>query len=314
MIYAAKLHSFLLVKGDPSAAASAVDLLPREHRSLMKQRAVSKWLRRNKRLVIGALIVGFVILLTIVGPFVYHHDPFHIDLPSRKQAPFQNGLLKYPLGTDGLGRDILSRLLYGARISLTVGLVATAMAAMLGTTLGMTAGFVGGRVENVIMRVTDLIMCYPFVITSLIAATLMNPGLQTILIVFVMFGWTGYARVIHGVTLSLKAEEFVEASRALGSTRRRLIFRHLLPNALSTVVVMATLQVRLMILGEATLSFLGIGIQPPTPSWGVMISTGREYLSTAWWISTVPGFALMVLILGFNILGDGLNDFLNPRL
>ncbi len=269
-------------------------------------------LRKNKRLLIGGGIVLAIIILTALSPIICPRDPFEIELRSQKQAPFSS--LSHILGTDGLGRDMFSRLLYGARISLTVGIVATLLAAILGTTLGLIAGYAGGMVEAVTMRITDLIMCYPFVITSIIAATLLKPGLRTILIVFVMFGWTGYARVIRGVTLSLKSEEFIEASRAVGSSGRHVILRHLLPNVLSTVVVMATLQVRLMILGEATLSFLGVGIQPPTPSWGVMISTGREYLTTAWWISTVPGFALMFLILGFNLLGDGLNDALNPRL
>jgi len=258
-------------------------------------------LRRSKRLLVGGGLVILIIFLTALSPLICAQDPFEINFRVKKQAPFSS--LSHILGTDGLGRDMLSRLLYGARISLTVGIVATSLAAVLGASLGLIAGHAGGVVEAVIMRATDMIMCYPFVITSIIAATMLKPGLRTILIVFVMFGWTGYARVIRGVTLSLKTEEFIEASRAIGSSGRHIILRHLLPNVLSTIVVMATLQVRLMILGEATLSFLGVGIQPPTPSWGVMISTGREYLTTAWWISTVPGFALMLLILGFNLLG-----------
>lgn len=267
----------------------------------------------NRRLLLGLVLVAGIALVAVVGPYLAP-DPNAIVLRNRSIAPFAQGFGQSPLGTDQLGRDMLSRIVYGARISLTVGVVSTVVAALVGAVLGMVAGFFGGKTEFGIMRVTDLIMCYPFTITSIIAAALLAPGIKTIILIFSAFGWTSYCRVIHGVALSVKQELYVEASRAVGASSGWILWKHILPGILPSLVVSATLQVRQMILGEATLSFLGIGIQPPTPSWGVLISTGREYLSTAWWISTLPGIALAVLILGFSLLGDGLTDYLNPRL
>jgi len=273
----------------------------------------SRSLRRNKRLLIGAAIVLPFIFVAAFGPLLPGVEPYELDMRNSKQAPFQRGL-KSILGTDALGRDVLSRLIVGARISLMVGFIATLGAATIGVILGMVAGLVGGRIEAAIMRATDVIMCYPFVVTAIIASALLSPGLRTILVVFIAFGWTGYCRVLHGVTLALKEEAYVEASRAIGGSTWWVLWKHILPNAASTIVVMATLQIRIMILAEATLSFLGIGIQPPTPSWGVMISNGREYLTSAWWLSTMPGIALMLVVLGANLFGDGLNDHLEVRL
>jgi peptide/nickel transport system permease protein len=277
----------------------------------MKRSRRSLW--RNKRLLIGAALLLPFILVAAFGPLLPGVEPYELNMRSAKEAPFKNGF-KFILGTDALGRDVLSRIISGARISLLVGFVATLGAAAIGVTLGMVAGMTGGRVEAMIMRATDVIMCYPFVVTAIIASAILSPGLRTILVVFIAFGWTGYCRVLHGVTLSIRQEAFVEASRAFGASTWWIIWKHTLPNATSTIVVMATLQLRIMILAEATLSFLGIGIQPPTPSWGVMISTGREYLTSAWWLSTLPGIALMLVVLGANLFGDGLNDYLDVRL
>jgi len=210
-----------------------------------------------------------------------------------------------------MGRDFLSRLIYGTRLSLLIGMVTTTIAATIGVFIGMFAGYFGGRFGNFLMRATDIIMCYPFVIIAIIASAILQPGFSTIIIVFSVFGWTGYARIIYGVTLRIKETEFIEAARALGANSFRIILKHIFPNILPTLIVIATLQIRIMILAEATLSFLGIGIQPPTPSLGVIISIGRKYLSTAWWIGVLPGIVLVFIVLGFNLLGDGLNDLLN---
>ena len=268
----------------------------------------------NKRLFVGLILITVYLFLSIFGPFIFDLKPNKIDLRNKKTAPFKTVLGQYPLGTDGMGRDVFSRLVRGAQISLTVGIISTTFAALIGVFLGMCAGYYGKFIGNTIMRITDLIMCYPFIITSVIAAAMLKPGIVTIITVFSLFGWTEYCRVINGVTLSLKEQEYVTASLALGASNGWVIIKHIFPNCFSSVIVMATLQIRLMILGEATLSFIGIGIQPPTPSWGVMISSGREYLGTAWWISTLPGIALMLIILGFNLFGDGLNDHLNPKI
>ncbi len=246
-------------------------------------------------------------------PLIYDYDVYSINLPDKLQSPFQSGLFKFLLGTDQMGRDFLSRLIYGTRLSLLIGMVTTTIAATIGTFIGMFAGYFGGRFGNLLMRATDIIMCYPFVIIAIIASAILQPGLSTIIIVFSAFGWTGYARIIYGVTLQIKETEFIEAARALGANPFRIILKHIFPNILPTLIVIATLQVRIMILAEATLSFLGIGIQPPTPSLGVIISIGRNYLSTAWWIGVLPGIVLIFIVLGFNLLGDGLNDLLNPE-
>ena len=197
-------------------------------------------------------------------PLIYDKSPLAIDLKNKKTPPFSIKILQFPLGTDALGRDVLSRLSKGAQISLTVGLISTTIAASIGVILGMSAGYFGRVIGSTIMRITDLIMCYPFIITSVIAAALLKPGLITIITIFSLFGWTEYCRVINGVTLSLKEEEYVIASRALGGSNTWILIKHIFPNSVFSVIVMATLQIRLMILGEATLSFIGIGIQPPT--------------------------------------------------
>lgn len=270
-------------------------------------------LKKNTRFLLGALILIFVMLFVFLMPLIYDYDVYSINLPDKLQSPFQSGLFKFLLGTDQMGRDFLSRLIYGTRLSLLIGTVTTTIAATIGTFIGMFAGYFGGRFGNLLMRATDIIMCYPFVIIAIIASAILQPGLSTIIIVFSAFGWTGYARIIYGVTLQIKETEFIEAARALGANPFRIILKHIFPNILPTLIVIATLQVRIMILAEATLSFLGIGIQPPTPSLGVIIGIGRNYFSTAWWIGVLPGIVLIFIVLGFNLLGDGLNDLLNPE-
>ncbi len=268
-------------------------------------------IKKNSRLIIGSVILLLFLGIVFILPLFYTIDVFSIDVRHAMKPPFQSGL-KYPLGTDSLGRDMLSRLIYGSRISLLIGVVTTLTTSIIGSVIGMIAGYLGGRVDNILMRITDTIMCYPFTIIAIVAAALLEPGIYTIIIIFSAFGWTNYARTLRGLALSIKEREFVEASKALGANSAWVIFRHIFPNILSTLIVVATLQIRIMILAEATLSFLGVGIQPPTPSLGVIIDQGREYLSNAWWIAVMPGIALVFVVLGFNLLGDGLNDRLNP--
>ncbi len=268
-------------------------------------------IKKNSRLIIGSVILLLFLGIVFILPLFYTIDVFSTDVRHAMKPPFQSGL-KYPLGTDSLGRDMLSRLIYGSRISLLIGVVTTLTTSIIGSVIGMIAGYLGGRVDNILMRITDTIMCYPFTIIAIVAAALLEPGIYTIIIIFSAFGWTNYARTLRGLALSIKEREFVEASKALGANSAWVIFRHIFPNILSTLIVVATLQIRIMILAEATLSFLGVGIQPPTPSLGVIIDQGREYLSNAWWIAVMPGIALVFVVLGFNLLGDGLNDRLNP--
>lgn len=269
-------------------------------------------IKKNNRLIIGSAILLVFFIIVFVLPIFYLVDAFSIDFPHKMQPPFQAGLSRYPLGTDSLGRDMLSRLIYGSRISLLIGIVTTLTTVIIGAVIGMIAGYLGGAVENILMRITDTIMCYPFTIIAIVAAALLEPGIYTIIIIFSAFGWTNYARTIRGVVLGIKEREYVEASQALGANSLWIIIKHIFPNILATLIVVATLQIRIMILAEATLSFLGVGIQPPTPSLGVIINQGREYLTNAWWIAVMPGIALVFVVLGFNLLGDGLNDRINP--
>jgi len=266
-------------------------------------------LKENRLAMVGLVIVLVLVLVAILAPFIAPHDPIEQHLDRRLLPPSW----QYPLGTDDLGRCILSRLIYGARVSLQVGAVVVGITALFGTLLGLIAGYRGGVVDEVIMRIVDVLLAFPGLILALVIAGLLGPGLFNVMLALSLVGWTGYARVVRGCVLSAKERTFVEAARALGSSNFHIMFRHILPEALPPVIVMATLGMGRTILAAAALSFLGLGAQPPMPEWGSMLNGGRAFLRVAPHLTTFPGLAIMITVLAFNFLGDGLRDALDPR-
>jgi peptide/nickel transport system permease protein len=280
-----------------------------------QSRALQKLLSHRGALV-GAVIVAAVLLASAFAPVVAPADPYALD-PNRRLLPpawLDGGRWEYPLGTDHVGRDILSRIIYGSRISTIVGLSAVSISATLGVVLGLLAGFYGGVAERVILFFADVQIAFPFYLLAISIIAVVGSGFGTIIIVFGVAGWVIYARVVRGTVLSLKEREFVEAARALGGGHPRILLRHVLPNVLTPVIILATLRVASVIVWESGLSFLGLSVPPPTPTWGRMLAEGRAYLANAWWAATFPGLAIMVTVLGVNMLGDGLRDALDPRL
>lgn len=266
-------------------------------------------LRRNRMAMVGAGIVLIMFLLAVAAPLL-GRDPGDIDIARRLQPPSW----LYPLGTDDLGRDVLTRILYGARISLLVGFVAVGIATLIGIALGAVAGFYGRWVDGLLMRFVDIMLCFPTFFLILAVIAFLDPSIWNIMIIIGLTGWMGVARLVRAEFLSLRERDFVQAARAIGASDTRIIFRHILPNALSPVLVSATLGVAGAILTESALSFLGIGVQPPTPSWGNMLIAGKQTLGTAWWLSVFPGLAILITVLGYNLLGEGIRDALDPRI
>jgi peptide/nickel transport system permease protein len=266
-------------------------------------------LRHNRMAMVGASIVLVMFLLAAITPLL-GRDPGAIDIAQRLQAPNWS----HPLGTDDLGRDVLTRILYGARISLLVGFVAVGIATAIGIFLGALAGFYGRWVDTLLMRFVDIMLCFPTFFLILAVIAFLDPSIWNIMIIIGLTGWMGVARLVRAEFLTLRERDFVLAARAVGAGDSRIIFRHILPNALSPVLVSVTLGVAGAILTESALSFLGIGVQPPTPSWGNMLITGKQTLGTAWWMSVFPGLAILITVLGYNLLGEGIRDALDPRL
>jgi peptide/nickel transport system permease protein len=272
--------------------------------------------RRSPLASVGALIVSLVIVAALAAPLLATTDPIDQDLTVVLKPPFwlEDGSLQHPLGTDHLGRDVYSRLVYGAQISLTISVLAALLGAAVGVAAGLVAGYLGGRADAVIMRIVDLNLAFPLILLALAVVALLGASLRNLVIVMAVTTWMIYARVVRGLSLSLREQEFVQAVRALGARDARIIVRHILPNVLAPVIVIWTLEVARVILMESALSFLGLGVPPPTPTWGRMLAEGRDYLTVAGWISVFPGLAIMVTVLGINFLGDGLRDLLDPRL
>ena len=266
-------------------------------------------LRGNRMALVGAAIVAVMFLLAVLAPLLAG-DPGAIDISRRLQSPSW----QFPLGTDDLGRDVLARILYGARISLLVGFVAVGIASLIGIVLGALAGYYGRWGDGLLMRFVDIMLCFPTFFLILAVIAFLEPSIWNIMIIIGLTGWMGVARLVRAEFLSLRERDFVQAARALGASDGRLIFRHILPNALSPVLVSATLGVAGAILTESALSFLGIGMQPPTPSWGNMLIAGKQTLGTAWWLSAFPGLAILITVLGYNLLGEGIRDALDPRI
>jgi peptide/nickel transport system permease protein len=266
-------------------------------------------LRSNRMAMAGAAIVLVMFGLALLAPLL-GGDPGAIDIAHRLEPPGW----AFPLGTDDLGRDVLTRILYGARISLLVGFVAVGIATAIGIVLGALAGYYGRWIDSLIMRFVDIMLCFPTFFLILAVVAFLEPSIWNIMIIIGLTGWMGVARLVRAEFLSLRERDFVLAARTAGARDGRIIFRHILPNALSPILVSATLGVAGAILTESALSFLGIGVQPPTPSWGNMLIAGKQTLGTAWWLSAFPGLAILVTVLGYNLLGEGIRDALDPRL
>jgi peptide/nickel transport system permease protein len=296
-------------------AAKTFDLLGDERR-ITRWRKLLRKLLENKGAVFGLIMVLSVIISAIFAPVLSPHDPILQDVEKRLFPPIgQTGAdSNYLLGTDHLGRDIVSRLIYGARISLVVSISAVAFSAALGTVIGLFSGFYGGKVDSIFMRLADVQLAFPFILLAIAIIAVLGPSLQNIIIVMGITGWVIYARVVRAEVLSLREKEFITSVKALGGSNGRIIFNHLLPNVIPPIIVIITLEMARMIIMEAALSFLGLGIQPPTPTWGGMLADGRVYLVTSWWLATFPGLVIMLVVLGINLLGNWLRDMLDPRL
>ncbi len=266
-------------------------------------------------------VIGGVLLLAILGtslsfPFFTAADPLSQDLLARLTPPFwqEGGSLAHPLGTDNLGRDVLVRILYGSRVSLFVGFAAVLVACGAGILLGLLAGYYGGRLDSLIMRVADVFMAYPFMLLTISVIAVLGNSIFNLILVLGLSDWVTYARTVRGSVLSIKEKEFVTAARSVGSRDPVILRRHIFPNVLSPVLVLGTVRVANIIIWESGLSFLGMGVPPPMPTWGRMLAEGRVYITDAWWLVTLPGLAIMVTILAINLLGDGLRDAFDPRL
>lgn len=263
----------------------------------------------NKMTLSGFLIIAIIALFSLAAP-ILAPDPEAIDISRSFISPGSAHLM----GTDDLGRDVFARILYGGRISLLVGFVAVGIATFIGVILGAISGYYGGLVDAVVMRFVDIMLCFPSFFLILAVIAFLEPSIWNIMIIIGLTGWMGVARLVRAEFLSLRERDFVQAVRSLGASDRRIIFKHILPNAISPVIVSATLGIAGAILTESALSFLGIGVQPPTPSWGNMLIVGKQTLGEAWWLSLFPGMAILITVLGYNLLGEGLRDQLDPRL
>ncbi len=273
--------------------------------------------RRTARLVgVGAAFVLVLAAVAVAAPWISPQDPTRQSLRARLAGPTLAAAdgKAHLLGTDHLGRDVLSRLLWGARVSLVVGFAAVVAGGLVGAALGLLAGFRGGWIDTVVMTVADAQLAFPFILLAIGIIAVLGPSFPTLIVVIGLSGWVAYARVLRAQVLALRGREFVDAIHALGGSTARIVLRHVLPNVVSSLVVIATLELARAIVLEATLSFLGLGVQPPTPSWGGMIHEGREYLDSAWWISTFPGLVLMATSLVVSRTGDWLRDLLDPTL
>lgn len=260
-------------------------------------------------LKIGAAIVIVIAVMAIVGPSITPNDPSAQDLPLRLAGPSR----AHPFGLDELGRDVLARVLVGARISFLVGLVVVGVSAVVGTLLGAMAGYFGGWIDDVISRVTDTLMAFPGLLLAIALVAVLGPSLANTLFALTAIGWVGFTRLVRGQVLRAREFEYVHAARALGATTTRVLLRHVVPSTMPAVVVQATLGMAGAVISEAALSFLGLGVQPPTPSWGTMLSGGRVHLLDAPHLTVFPGLAIALLVLGFNFLGDGLRDVTDPK-
>lgn len=269
-----------------------------------------KKLVTNNNAIFGLTVIFVTLIVAIFAPYIAPHGPNEQHLLDRLNPPS----MKHPLGTDGHGRDLLSRIIFGSRISLMIGLISIGIGLGLGVPLGLTAGYFGGIYEEIVMRGIDILMSFPGILLALVVVAILGPGLFNVMVAIGVWSIPIFTRMVRGSTLSIKEEEFIEAARSIGLGDFKIILKQVLPNCLAPILVLSSLRLATAILSAAALSFLGLGAQPPTPDWGAMLSAGREYLRVAWWFSTFPGLAIMFVVLGFNLLGDGLRDILDPKM
>jgi len=282
-----------------------------EHEAMLEDFKYSlHLLRRSPLSMVGLILISAFVLIAVFAPLLTKYDPIEQDLQSRLQPPCWDN----PFGRDQLGRDILSRVIYGSRISLRIGITVIAIAATTGTVLGVVAGYLGGIIDEIVMRITDMFLAFPSLILAMAISAALGRSLDNTVIAIGIVAWPTYARLARSQTLSVKEEQFVEAVRSLGASRKRIIFSHILPQCLPSIIIQATLSMGGIMLTAAGLGFIGFGAEPPIPEWGVMISDGRNFIMREWWVSTFPGLAMLFAVLGFNLLGDGLRDVLDPRL
>lgn len=268
--------------------------------------------RRNKLAMFGMLVIVILIIFSLLAPFISHYDPNEIDLYKIESSPEGT----HWLGTDELGRDMFSRLLYGGRVSLAVGIFASLAEIAIGVSLGSVAGFYGGAVDSIIMRITDIIMCFPFFVVAIALAAMVGPSMTNLIFIIAILEWTKIARIVRAEILSLKNRDYIKAARSLGLGNIRIIIKHVLPNTFASIMVFSTLAIANGILTEAALSFLGLGVRPPQPSWGNMLAAAQSMrvLQYEWWMWIPPGMMVFITVISINFLGDGLRDALDPKL
>lgn len=280
-----------------------------EKNSLMKEALFQ--LKGNKPAIVGFVIIVSFIIMAFFSPYLTPFEPETQDISIRKMAPF---ISSHILGTDDLGRDLLTRIIYGSRISLTIGTISVGISLTFGLLIGLISGYFGGWVDRIIMRFIDIMLAFPYILLTIVIVALLGPSLINAMIAIGISQIPSYARVVRASVLSEKENDYVTAERSLGASDRELMFKSILPNCIAPIFVQATLGVGNAILSSAALSFLGLGAQPPTPEWGLMIASSREFVTSAWWIVTFPGIAVLLTVLGFNLLADGLRDVLDPRM
>lgn len=299
----------------PAGVVTPVVQAPNQQR-----RAWRRWWRiwrHDPAAIFGSIILTIVLIAAIFAPLLAPHNPDAVDPLKRLLPPFwvqPKGSLMHILGTDAVGRDILSRIIFGARVSLSVSLVSVILSSLVGITLGLVAGYYGRWIDAVIMRLVDIQLAYPLILFAITVAAVFGASLRNLIIVLVIANWVTYTRLVRGEVLARKQMQFVEAARVNGCTDQRIIRQHILPNVFSTILVIFTLQVASVLILESGLSFLGLGVEPSIPTWGSMLNEGRTYILTAWWLETFPGLAIMFAVLGINMLGDWIRDVLDPQL
>jgi peptide/nickel transport system permease protein len=267
-------------------------------------------LKRNRAAIVGGIIVLLFVVIALLAPLIAPYAPNEGDLTKRLKPPSGEHLL----GTDPLGRDLLSRVIYGARISLQIQIVSVSIALVMGTLLGMIGGYYGGRLDHLLMRLMDILLAFPGIFLAISIIAVLGPGLTNLMLAAGIYSIPQFARIVRGSILSLKEKEFIEAARAVGENDLNILFRYLLPNSMAPIIIQTTLRMATVLLTASGLSFLGLGVQPPTAEWGAMLSNARAYLITAPHVAMVPGLAIMLVVMGFNLFGDGLRDSLDPRL
>ena len=283
-----------------------------EHEATLKEwNDMYRHWKRSPLSMIGTVIIFCLILVALLAPLLAPHDPFTQDLQNLRLTAPSSGHL---FGTDQLGRDIFSRVIWGSRISLRIAMMVAIISGPTGLVLGIVSGFFGGRVDEILMRLTDMFLAFPKLILAMAVASALGPNLNNAIFAIAVASWPSYARLARGETLVIRELEYIDAARAIGANHLRILFRHVLPSCLPTIIVRISLDMGGIILTAAGLGFIGFGAQPPTPEWGIMISDGRNFLHEQWWVSTFPGIAILIVVLGFNLLGDGVRDILDPRL